>query len=138
LAIGVPGATGAIAFFFVGWWLLRKRLLPVKKVKLPPSGAGPWSRVRTNNVSAIPAPSGGANIPQSNAYSVNNGVQMDTNTYNQGQYNNPQGTPDFNNPYLQEVIKQYSDKSRAARQRIPPNTIDAQPCQTQNNDTWLR
>jgi hypothetical protein len=63
---------------------------------------------------------------------------MDTNTYNQGQYNNPQGTPDFNNPYLQQVIKQYSDKSRAARQRIPPNTIDAQPGQTQNNDTWLR
>jgi hypothetical protein len=31
----------------VGLWLLRQWLMPVRKVKVPPSGSAPWQRVRT-------------------------------------------------------------------------------------------
>ncbi len=221
LAIGVPGTTAAIAVFFIGWWLLRKRLLPVKKVKLPPSGANPWSRVRTSNTpwnmhsngstqpassnnqlyngpapwgqnsvsptgipfdrniappinnvaptpygfgqtsmqndfapssqlsfsglnqmhnaSAIPAPSKpGVNSPQAMDNNSNNGDETDADAYKQWLHNNLAGAPDLNNPYLHELIKQYSDKSRAARQQKPSNTSNEQASQTQNDDTWLR
>lgn len=219
LVIGVPVATGAITLFFIGWWFLRKRLLPVKKVKLPPSGAKPWSRVRASNAPwnmynngstqpagsnyqfsndpapwgqnssaatgipynrnsappmnngsptpygfgqsstqndiassiqlpfnsvpqmhttpAIPAPSNGANRYQADGYSVNS-VERHTDAYNQWSHNKPEGTPDLNNPHLQAVIKQYSDKSRAARQQIPSNTSNEQAHPTQKDDTWLR
>jgi hypothetical protein len=33
-----------------GRWLLRQWLLPVRKVKGPPSGAAPWQRVRTTSL----------------------------------------------------------------------------------------
>lgn len=218
LVIGVPVATGAIALFFIGWWLLRKRLLPLKKVKLPPSGAKPWSRVRVSNApwniynngstqpagsnnqfsnaqapwgqnssaatgipynrnstppkyngspiphrfgqtstqndvasstqlsfnslhqmhNTIPAPSNGVNRPQASGYSIHNNVERDTDVHNQWVHNKPEGAPDLNNPYLQAVIKQYSDKSRAARQQIPSNTSNEQAHQTQKDDTWLR
>ncbi|HKF35404.1 MAG TPA: hypothetical protein VKB35_00770 [Ktedonobacteraceae bacterium] len=46
----VPGILSGLAavglLVAVGRWLLRKWLLPVKNVKLPPSGATPWERVR--------------------------------------------------------------------------------------------
>jgi hypothetical protein len=46
----VPGILSGFAavglLVAVGRWLLRKWLLPVRKVKLPPSGATPWERVR--------------------------------------------------------------------------------------------
>lgn len=218
LVIGVPIATGAIALFFIGWWLLRKRLLPVKKVKLPPSGAKPWSRVRASNAplnmynngstqpagsnnqfsnapapwgqnssaatgipyngnsappmnngyptpygfeqtntqndaasstqlsfnslhqmrNTIPAPSNGVNRPQATGYNFHHNVEGDTDAHNQWVQNKPEGAPDLNNPYLQAVIKQYSDKSRAVRQQIPSNTSNEQAHQTQNDDTWLR
>ncbi len=221
LAIGVPGTTAAIVFFFIGWWLLRKRLLPVKKVKLPPSGADPWSRVRTSdtpwnmnvngstqpagsnnqlsngpapwghnsvattgipfngniapsnssvaptpyrfvqtntqsdltsssqlsfsglnqilNASAIPTPAKPeANRPQATGNSINDSYEMDAEAYEQWLHNNPEGTPDLNNPYLKELIKQYSGKSRAARQQKLSGTSNEQASQTQNDDTWLR
>jgi hypothetical protein len=221
LAIGVPGTTAAIAVFFIGWWLLRKRLLPVKKVKLPPSGANPWSRVRTSNTlwnmhsngstqpassnnqlyngpapwgqhsvtpvgipfnrniappinnvaptpngfgqtsmqydfapssqlsfssfnqmhnaSAIPAPSKPeVNGLQATDNNTNNGDETDVDAYKQWLHNNRTGAPDLNNPYLHELIKQYSDKSRAARQQKPSNTSNEQASQTPNDDTWLR
>ena len=46
----VPGILSGLAavglLVAVGRWLLRKWLLPVRKVKVPPSGATPWERVR--------------------------------------------------------------------------------------------
>lgn len=203
LAIGVPGAMAAIGFFFIGWWLLRKRLLPVKKVKLPPSGANPWSRVRTSNPqwntnvnsntlpfgsnhqeSNNPAFWGHTSIPptpygSSQTYPQNNfapGSQPSFNglhqiqntpvrpaparpegnrpqamgninhesygreesTYQQWLRNNPEGTSDINNPYLKEIIKQYSDKSRAAYQQKLLNTGNEQASPDRNDETWLR
>ncbi len=203
LAIGVPGAIAAIGFFFIGWWLLRKRLLPVKKVKLPPSGANPWSRVRTSNpqlntnVNAVTLPFGSnhqlSNNPafwghtsiaptpygSSQTYPQNNfapGSQLSFNgvhqiqntpvipaparpegngpqamgnmnnesygreesTYQQWLRNNPEGTSDINNPYLKEIIKQYSDKSRAAYQQKPSNTSNEHASPDRTDETWLR
>jgi len=50
----VPGILSGIAavglLVAVGCWLLRKWLLPVRKVKLPPSGAAPWQRVRPTSL----------------------------------------------------------------------------------------
>ena len=46
------GIFGSVAFFtllFIGWQLLRRHLMPVAPVKLPPSGAPPWSRVRPDS-----------------------------------------------------------------------------------------
>ena len=43
-----------IAFLFllfIGWRQLRKHLMPATLVKLPPSGAPPWSRERADNLS---------------------------------------------------------------------------------------
>ena len=50
----VPGILSGIAavalLVAVGRWLLRKWLLPVRKVKVPPSGATPWQRVRPTSL----------------------------------------------------------------------------------------
>ena len=46
----VPGILSGIAavglLVVIGRWLLRKWLQPVRRLKLPPSGATPWERVR--------------------------------------------------------------------------------------------
>jgi hypothetical protein len=41
--------------------------------------------------------------------------------YEQWLCNNSAETPDLNGPYLKELIKQYSDKTRAARQQNQSN-----------------
>ena len=47
LVLGILcGIAAAGLLVAIGRWLLRKWLLPVRKVKLPPSGATPWERVR--------------------------------------------------------------------------------------------
>lgn len=157
LAIGVPATTTALAFFFIGWWLLRKRLLPLKTAKLPPSGAKPWSRVRTSNTqwgmysdgSTQPAGSnnqlfnGLASWGQNNAaptgISSNTNIAPPNNTFVPTALPDyPEGPPDLNDPFLQQVIKQYSDKSRAAQQQKLLDIDDTQVNQFQNNDTWLQ
>jgi hypothetical protein len=203
LAIGVPGTTAAIVFFFIGWWLLRKHLLPVKNVKLPPSGADPWCRVRVNDTSwnmnvngstqpfgsnnqlsngpvpwghtsvalapygfgqiypqnnfapgsqlsfngldqihnapVMPAPAKPEiNGPQAMGNNYNDSYGREEDAYQQWLRNNPEGTPDINNPYFKELIKQYSDKSRAARQQKLSNTSNEQASPTRNDETWLR
>ncbi len=51
LVIGTLSGIAAVALLVaVGRWLLRKWLLPVRKVKGPPSGAAPWQRVRTTSL----------------------------------------------------------------------------------------
>jgi hypothetical protein len=51
LAIGILSGIAAVALLVaVGLWLLRQWLLPVRKVKVPPSGAAPWQRVRTTSL----------------------------------------------------------------------------------------
>ena len=196
LAIGIPGAIAAIGFFFIGWWLLRKRLLPVKNVKLPPSGADPWSRVRASdtpwnmnvngntqpfsnnnqlssdpvfwghtsvvptlygsgqtypqnnfapgshlsingsnhihNAPAMPGPAKpGVNEYQAIGNNVNASYRREEDAYQQWLRNNPERTQDLNNPYLKELIKQYSDKSRTARNQKLSNTSNEQASSTQ-------
>lgn len=47
LVLGIlSGIAAVVLLAAVGRWLLRKWLLPVRRVKLPPSGAAPWQRVR--------------------------------------------------------------------------------------------
>ena len=51
LAIGILGGIAAVALLVAGGlWLLRQWLLPVRKVKVAPSGAAPWQRVRTTSL----------------------------------------------------------------------------------------
>ena len=50
LGIGLAACITAISVLLVGWHFLRKKLLPVSSSKLPSSGAGPWSRVRTDSL----------------------------------------------------------------------------------------
>jgi hypothetical protein len=180
LAIGLPSSTAAILFLLVVWRFLRKRLLPTRKVKLPPSGAKPWSRVRTSdspqNMSAngnfqangskdgefySQAPAGldfdgitatGALAPNSSRFTPPNGMSPSptsnfapnngsfvtpnsnlaprTSIFSPASINSvtPTGIPfnassthpnsgslDLNDPHLKELIKQYSEKSRAAQ-----------------------
>jgi hypothetical protein len=112
LAIGVPGITVTLAFFLIGWWLLRKRLLPSTTVKLPPSGANSWSRVRPNE--PLDPNVNDAIQPEANNTQSSNGNAADA--YEQWLRNNSAGTPDLNDPYLKELIKQLSDKTWAVRQ----------------------
>lgn len=204
LAIGVPGMIATLVFLLIGWWLLRKRLLPNNTAKLPPSGANPWSRVRPsdrwdtnvngafqpdgNNAqlsnSQVPlennsiAPTGipfnknGA-LPYSNIVPTPNGfIQTNTNSltpsadqfppnelnlinnaklipaskpvtsetnipqvlgkngnsantadaYEQWLQNNSAEIPDSNDPYLRELIKEFSNKTQAAHQQNLSNS----------------
>jgi hypothetical protein len=131
LTIGVPGITATLLFLLIGWWLLRKRLLPNITMKLPPSGANPWSRVRPNDLwgtnvngafqhdgnntlSSGPVTSE-TNIPQVSGKNGNNANAADA--YEQWLRNNSAETPDFNDPYLKEIIKEFSNKTRAAHQQ---------------------
>jgi hypothetical protein len=71
-----------------------------------------------------------------------NGTQATGNSYEMDAYvqwlrNNPGGTPDINDPYLKELIKQYSDKSRAARQQTMGSAMDGQASSTPNDASWL-
>ena len=51
LVIGTLSGIAAVALLVAGGrWLLRQWLLPVRKVKGPPSGAAPWQRVRTTSL----------------------------------------------------------------------------------------
>ncbi len=51
LVLGILTGIAAVGLLLaVGRWLLRKWLLPVRKVKLPPSGATPWQRVRPTSL----------------------------------------------------------------------------------------
>jgi len=50
LGIGLAACITTISVLLVGWHFLRKKLLPVSSSKLPSSGAGPWSRVRTDSL----------------------------------------------------------------------------------------
>jgi len=50
LGIGLAACMTTISVFLTGWYFLRKHLLPVSSSKLPSSGAGPWSRVRTGTL----------------------------------------------------------------------------------------
>jgi hypothetical protein len=51
LVLGILSGIAAVALLVaVGRWLLRKWLLPVMKVKVPPSGATPWERVRPTSL----------------------------------------------------------------------------------------
>lgn len=51
LAIGILSGIAAVALLVAGGlWLLRRWLIPVRKVKVPPSGAAPWQRVRTTSL----------------------------------------------------------------------------------------
>ena len=209
LAIGVPGITATLVFLLIGWWLLRKRLLPINTVQLPPSGANPWSRVRPNdtlathvngafqhdgnyaqlsnsqvpwgnnsiaptvitfnknvatptpsrfaqantnsfapsvgqyppnelnqipNVQLISAPgpaTSETNIPQTlgkNGNSVNA-----SDAYEQWLRNNSTGTPDLNDPYLKELLKQFSDKTRATHLQNLSNFRNEQTNSTPND-----
>lgn len=204
LAIGVPGMIATLVFLLIGWWLLRKRLLPNNTVKLPPSGADPWSRVRSNDIWApnvngvfqpdgnnallsnsqvhlennsvaptgIPFNKNGA-LPYSNIAPTPNGfIQANTNNltpsadqfppnelnqinnaklipvsgpvtsetnipqvlgkngnstntadaYEQWLHNNSAETPDFKDPYLKELIKEFSNKTQATHQQNLSNS----------------
>jgi hypothetical protein len=51
LVLGTLSGIAAVALLVAGGrWLLRQWLLPVRKVKGPPSGAAPWQRVRTTSL----------------------------------------------------------------------------------------
>ena len=51
LVLGTLSGIAAIVLLVAGGlWLLRQWLLPVRKVKVPPSGAAPWQRVRTTSL----------------------------------------------------------------------------------------
>jgi hypothetical protein len=51
LVLGILTGIAAVGLLVaVGRWLLRKWLLPVRKVKVPPSGAAPWQRVRPTSL----------------------------------------------------------------------------------------
>ena len=65
-----------------------------------------------------------------------NSYEMDA--YQQWLRNNPGGTPDINDPNLKELIRQYSDKSRAARQQKMGSARDGQASSTRNDASWLR
>jgi hypothetical protein len=91
------------------------------------------------NAPAIPTPvKPEANRPQATGNSISDSYEMDAEAYEQWLRNNPEGAPDLNNPYLKELIKQYSDKIRAARQQKLSGTSNEQASQTQNSDTWLQ
>ena len=115
LAIGVPGITATLVFLLIGWWLLRKHLLPNNTVQLPPSGANPWSRVRPNDAWSTNVK--GTFLPDdNNAQLSNDQMPLGNNTsdaYEQWLSNNFTGTPDLNDPYLKELLNQFSDKTRA-------------------------
>lgn len=46
----LSGIAAVALLVAVGLWLLRQWLMPVRKVKVPPSGAAPWQRVRTTSL----------------------------------------------------------------------------------------
>src|SRR6266566_3908588 len=180
LAIGLPSITAVILFLLVVWRYLRKRLLPTRKVKLPPSGAKPWSRVRTSDApqnmstngnfqangskdgefySQAPAgldfdgitatgtlapnnsgftPSKGMSPSPTSNFAPNNGSFVSPNSnlaprtrifspassnsvtptgipFNASSTHPNSGSLDLNDPHLKELIKQYSEKSRAAQ-----------------------
>jgi hypothetical protein len=150
LAIGVPGITATFVFLFIGWWLLRKRLLPQSTVKLPPSGASPWSRVRQNDTlmtnvnGTLPLDANNAQLSLSTSQMLlrSNGIDpfddiSETNIppivsdnsisadnediYEQWLHNNNVRNPDLNDPYLKELIKQFSDKTRTTQQQNVSN-----------------
>jgi hypothetical protein len=51
LVLGILTGIAAVGLLVaVGRWLLRKWLLPLRKVKVPPSGAPPWQRVRPTSL----------------------------------------------------------------------------------------
>ncbi len=51
LVLGILTGIAAVGLLVaVGRWLLRKWLLPVRKMKVPPSGATPWQRVRPTSL----------------------------------------------------------------------------------------
>ncbi len=51
LVIGILSGIAAVALLVAGGlWLLRQWLMPVRKVKVPPSGAAPWQRVRPTSL----------------------------------------------------------------------------------------
>lgn len=51
LVLGILIGSAAVGLLVAGGrWLLRQWLLPVRKVKGPPSGAAPWQRVRTTSL----------------------------------------------------------------------------------------
>jgi hypothetical protein len=89
------------------------------------------------NAPLMPAPgSPGANRPQAMSNNGNNGYEMDA--YEQWLRNNPEGTPDLDDPYLKALIKQFSDKSRATRLQKMESARDGQVSSTHNDASWLR
>jgi hypothetical protein len=46
----LSGIAAVALLVAIGLWLLRQWLLPVRKVKVPPSGAAPWQRVRLTSL----------------------------------------------------------------------------------------
>jgi hypothetical protein len=140
LAIGVPGITATLVFLLIGWWLMRKRLLPNNTVQLAPSGANPWSRVRPNdawntningafqldgynaqlsksrmhNIQPLPTPGPATSETDVQQTLGKNGDSVNaSDAYEQWLRNNFTGTPDLNDPYLKELLNQFSDKTRA-------------------------
>ena len=51
LVIGILIGIAAVVLLVAGGlWVLRQWLMPVRKVKVPPSGAAPWQRVRPTSL----------------------------------------------------------------------------------------
>jgi hypothetical protein len=48
--VTLSGIAAVALLVAVGLWLLRQWLMPVRKVKVPPSGAAPWQRVRPTSL----------------------------------------------------------------------------------------
>jgi hypothetical protein len=63
ISMGLLTLLGFVSALFVGLQLLRKHLLPspVPQASLPPSGAQPWRRVRTESLNGITNVPGGQN-----------------------------------------------------------------------------
>ncbi len=73
----------------------------------------------------------GVNEYQAIGNNVNASYRREEDAYQQWLRNNPERTQDLNNPYLNELIKQYSDKSRTARNQKLSNTSNEQASSTQ-------
>jgi len=50
IVVGLSGIAIVGFLFIPGWIFLRKHLLPMPTKTLPPSGAAPWKRTRTDDL----------------------------------------------------------------------------------------
>ena len=50
IVVGLSGIAIVGFLFIPGWFFLRKHLLPMPAKRLPPSGAAPWKRTRTDDL----------------------------------------------------------------------------------------